>query len=318
VDIIVDPEFERLIPPLSEQELRQLECSLLDDGTLSPLAIWAPHNILLDGHHRLRLCHQHNIPFTTTSLEFDSRDAARLWIIGHQLGRRNLPLEQAAYFRGEQYRTTEKQQGARTDLALPQAPVENEQEDPRDTGQTTSGHGDTKSTRDAAERLSKEHGVSPRTIKRDARFAEALDVLADILGNEFRSEVLAGTSGLSKKDIVTLAKTPREKLAEAAHDRDSLLALAQALRSRKQKPAPSAPTAEEHPPAFVPGDAQECRDALVNILGVCGQEGETLDCLRGQLEQIAAIAREALGEKAEGAEPEAASEAPRITDKVRL
>lgn len=315
MDIIVDPEFERLIPPLSEQELRQLECSLLDDGTLSPLAIWAPHNILLDGHHRLRLCRQHGIPFTTTSLEFDSRDAARLWIIGHQLGRRNLPLEQAAYFRGEQYRTTEKQQGARTDLALPQAPVENEQEDQQDTGQTTPGHSDTKSTRDAAKRLSKEHGVSPRTIKRDARFAEALDVLANILGNEFRSEVLVGTSGLSKKDIVTLAKTPREQLAEAAHDRDSLLALAQALRSRKQK---SAPAAEEHPPAFVPGDAQECRDALVNILGVCGQEGETLDCLRGQLEQIAAIAREALGEKAEDGEAETASEVPLITDEDLL
>jgi len=41
VDIIVDPEFERLIPPLSEQELRQLECSLLDDGALSPLVVWA-------------------------------------------------------------------------------------------------------------------------------------------------------------------------------------------------------------------------------------------------------------------------------------
>jgi hypothetical protein len=318
VDIIVDPEFERLIPPLSEQELRQLECSLLDDGTLSPLAVWAPHNILLDGHHRLRLCRQHGIPFTTTSLDFDSRDAARLWIIGHQLGRRNLPLEQAAYFRGEQYRTTEKQQGARTDLALPQAPVENGQEDPRDTGKTTSRHGDTKSTRDAAKRLAKKYRVSPRTIKRDARFAEALDVLADILGNEFRSEVLAGTSGLSKKDIVTLAKTPREQLAEAAHDRDSLLALAQALRAREQKPAPSAPAAEEHPPAFVPCDAQECRDALVNILGGCGQEGETLDYLRGQLEQIAAIAREALDEKAEGAEPEAASEAPLNTDGDRL
>ncbi len=318
MDIIVDPEFERLIPPLSEQELRQLECSLLDDGALSPLAVWAPHNILLDGHHRLRLCRQHGIPFTTTALEFDSRDAARLWIIGHQLGRRNLPLEQAAYFRGEQYRTTEKQQGARTDLALPQAPVENGQEDQQDTGQTTSGHGDTKSTRDAAKRLAKKYRVSPRTMKRDARFAEALDVLADILGDEFRSEVLAGTSGLSKKDIVILAKTPRDRLAEAAHNRDSLLALAQALRKRKQRPTPPAPAAEENAPAFVSGDAQECRDALVNILWVCGQKEETLDCLRGQLEQIAAIAREALGERAEGAEPETVPETPLITDEDLL
>jgi len=318
VDIIVDPEFERLIPPLSEQELRQLECSLLDDGTLSPLAIWGPHNILLDGHHRLRLCRQHGIPFTATSLEFDSRDAARLWIIGHQLGRRNLPPEQAAYYRGQEYGDQRRD------------PVENLQK----AQCFSSGHSvhstaefpeeesplpaEKESEDRTAERLAKAHNVTERTIRRDAIFAEALDALAQLFGVEFRSEVLAGTSGLSKKDIITLVQMPRERLAATAHDWGNLHELAEQWRKRKQKPAPPAPAAEENPPAFVPGDAQECRDALVNILWVCGQKEETLDGLRGQLEQIAAIAHEALGEKAEGAEPEAASEAPRITDEDRL
>ncbi len=56
MEIIVDPEFERLMRPLTEQEFLQLECSVLDDGLLNPLVVWAPQNILLDGHHRLRNC----------------------------------------------------------------------------------------------------------------------------------------------------------------------------------------------------------------------------------------------------------------------
>ena len=50
-------------------------------------------------------------------------------------------------------------------------------------------------------------------------------------------------------------------------------------------------TAEEMQPAPAADDGQDYHDALVNILWVCGQKGGALDGLRGQLEQIAGIAR---------------------------
>ncbi len=318
MDIVVDPEFERLIPPLSEQELRQLECSLLDDGALSPLVVWAPHNILLDGHHRMRLCRRHGIPFTTAGLEFESRDAARLWIIGHQLGRRNLPPEEVAYFRGGQYQKAEKLQGARSDLTPAESPGIEGREPSQDDGQATSGQGDTKSARDTSKRLGEEFGVSPSTIKRDAKFAEALDVLAEILGIEFRSDVLAGTSGLSKSDIVALSKKPRGKLAAAAHDRDKLRELVRARRKPRRNLAPPAPSAEQPSPELVSDSVQDHHDALVNILWVCGQKEEALDGLRGQLEQIAGIAREALGLQVERIETAAGTGAPLVTDEDLL
>ncbi len=318
MDIVVDPEFERLIPPLSEQELRQLECSLLDDGALSPLVVWAPHNILLDGHHRLRLCQCHCIPFTTTGLEFESRDAARLWIIGHQLGRRNLPPEEVAYYRGGQYQKAEKLQGARSDLTPAESPRIEGREPSQDDGQATSGQGDTKSARDASKRLGKEFGVSASTIKRDAKFAEALDVLAGVLGIEFRSDVLAGTSGLSKSDIVALSKKPRGKLAAAAHDRDKLRELVRARRKPRRNPTPPAPTVEQPSPELVSESVQDYHDALVNILWACGQKEETLDGLRGRLEQIAGIAREALGQQVESIETAAETGAPFVTDEHLL
>lgn len=316
MDIIVDPEFERLIPPLSEQELRQLECSLLDDGALSPLAVWTPHNILLDGHHRLRLFRLHDIPFTTTSLEFESRDAARLWIIGHQLGRRNLPPEQAAYYRGQQY--GEQRSDPVENLQKPQCFSKGHCDPSGDSQEATEAPDAT------ADRLAKEHRVSPSTIKRDAQFAEALDALAELFGAEFRSDVLAGTSGLAKKDIVTLAQMPRERLEALSQDRGNLREVAELWRKRKQDPAPStteatpAPVADEGPPASMANEARDYHDALVNILRVFGQKEESLEGLRGQLERIEAIVREALGEMAEDREPEDVSEAPLITDEDLL
>lgn len=48
------------------------------------------------------------------------------------------------------------------------------------------------------ERIAKETGVGPATIKRDAKFAEAVDILP----SEERKEVLSGKSGKTKKEII--------------------------------------------------------------------------------------------------------------------
>ncbi|GEM_PF-3202866 len=80
MNIIIDPEFEGILRPLTEQEFLQLECSVLDDGLLNPLVVWVPQNILLDGHHRLRICRKHNLPFGTMPLGFDSREQALQWV----------------------------------------------------------------------------------------------------------------------------------------------------------------------------------------------------------------------------------------------
>jgi hypothetical protein len=54
---------------------------------------------------------------------------------------------------------------------------------------------------DLSDRLAKQHDVSPRTIRRDARFAESLGELTTLLGEVFKADVLAGKSGLGKEDI---------------------------------------------------------------------------------------------------------------------
>ena len=87
-----------------------------------------------------------------------------------------------SYFRGKLYNEL-KQQGARNDL--------------------TSGQSGTKL--ETAERLSQELKASPRTIKRDAQYADAVDTLAEVVGDEVRPQLLTRESKLTKRKILELA-----------------------------------------------------------------------------------------------------------------
>jgi hypothetical protein len=40
-DIVIDPEFAKLIPPLMDEELSQLERNIVNDGEIrDPLVVW--------------------------------------------------------------------------------------------------------------------------------------------------------------------------------------------------------------------------------------------------------------------------------------
>lgn len=94
--IIIDPEFSGLIQPLSDQERAGLEQNLLEYGCLDPLVVWSQEQILLDGHNRKEICERHGIDYQIRQVELPDRDAAKLWIIRHQLGRRNITPYQRA------------------------------------------------------------------------------------------------------------------------------------------------------------------------------------------------------------------------------
>jgi len=182
--INLDPEFMSLIPPLSLDERERLEQSLIEEGCRDPLILW--DDILIDGHHRYDICLRHEIPFKTIVKGFDDREQAKLWVIRNQLARRNLTSEQTAYLRGEEWKLTEKQPGERTDLT-------SDQNEPRLT---------------KLESIAEKHGVSPATIKRDSKYAEAIDRMPE----EEKKEILSGKSKKSKKEIIGEEKKKLPKL----------------------------------------------------------------------------------------------------------
>jgi N6-adenosine-specific RNA methylase IME4 len=92
--LTIDDEFKNLIPPLTADEYRGLEESILAEGCRDSLIAW--HGILIDGHNRYSICEKYGLPFNVTETNFESRDAAIEWIIKNQFGRRNLPLYERA------------------------------------------------------------------------------------------------------------------------------------------------------------------------------------------------------------------------------
>ena len=87
-ELRIDPELRDLIPPLSDEEKKMLEDSILRDGCDTPLIVW--NGTIVDGHNRYDICRKHDIPFGIEEKDFEDRDAAMFWMLEHQLARRNL------------------------------------------------------------------------------------------------------------------------------------------------------------------------------------------------------------------------------------
>lgn len=121
-ELKINPELRDFIPPLSGEEKKQLEDSLLKYGYKgAPIYIW--NDYIVDGHNRYELCRKHNIEYPVEELLLG--DNATIidvmeWMINTQLGRRNLPPQQRIAVVKKFEKKIQEQakitQGARTDL----------------------------------------------------------------------------------------------------------------------------------------------------------------------------------------------------------
>lgn len=165
-EIRIDPEFRGLLRPLTDEEFELLEAQILEEGCNDPLIVWDEEDILLDGHHSLEICQNHEINYHVARMTFDSRQRAIAWVQRRQKGRRNVAPAKESYERGKAY---------------------NEQKQSRGGDRKSKCHTDTL-IGSTAEELAETHGVSPETIKRDAKFAEAVDAAPE----DVREKVLNG------------------------------------------------------------------------------------------------------------------------------
>lgn len=81
-------ELESLIPPLLNEEFKQLERNILEEGIREPLITW--NGILIDGHNRYRIAQEHDMNYETLEKEFENINRVKEWMINNQFGRRNL------------------------------------------------------------------------------------------------------------------------------------------------------------------------------------------------------------------------------------
>jgi len=92
----VNAELKRLIPPLTSEEFSQLENNILKDGVRDALVLGEYLEedelilVLIDGHNRLEIAMENDLPYETITIAFDGYFAVQEWMIRHQFGRRNL------------------------------------------------------------------------------------------------------------------------------------------------------------------------------------------------------------------------------------
>ena len=99
MSVSIDPEFAGLIHAPSADELRGLEADIVARGCLDAIKTW--NGLIVDGHNRFEICKRLGKPYRVEGLSFATRDEAKAWMIAHQLGRRNLPENVIAYYRGQ-------------------------------------------------------------------------------------------------------------------------------------------------------------------------------------------------------------------------
>lgn len=94
MEIVIDKEFESFIFPLTDDEFKGLEQSIIKQGKCyDSIKVWESNGktILCDGHNRYKICRKHGIEdYRVTALKFKDRNDAKVWIIENQLHRRNL------------------------------------------------------------------------------------------------------------------------------------------------------------------------------------------------------------------------------------
>ena len=199
INLKIDPEFQSQIPPLTDDEFKQLEENILKEGKLlSPLIVWG--NTLVDGHNRYAILQKHpEIYFSTMPLHFANREEALAWICKNQLGRRNLSPEQKRYLLGKQYEAEKKAakifRGNQYTLAK------------KSGGTHDDNHHSGKKTCD---RIAEENGVSRASVLRASHYTRGIDI-ADNLSPGIKQKVFSGEVKFTNEEMSKLVLSSPDK-----------------------------------------------------------------------------------------------------------
>ena len=199
INLKIDPEFQNQIPPLTDDEYKQLEENILKEGKLlSPLIVW--NNTLVDGHNRYAILQKHpEIYFSTMPLRFENREEAIAWICRNQLGRRNLSPEQKRYLLGKQYEAEKKAakifRGNQYTLAK------------KSGGAHDDNHHSGKKTCD---RIAEENGVSRASVLRASHYTRGIDI-ADNLFPGIKQKVFSGEVKFTNEEMSKLVLSSPDK-----------------------------------------------------------------------------------------------------------
>ena len=209
----IDPEFQGKIPPLTFEELNQLEANILRDGRIiNPIIVW--RGLIVDGHNRYTIAKKHpEIPFTVHEKEFANRYEAIIWICKNQLGRRNLTPEQKKFLIGKQYSVEHRKPGGNgnnqhTAAAKKTAPEELCQ---IDTIPPTSAEASIR------KQIAERNNVSESYVARSEKFMRGVEIMEQMVPG-MQEKILSGQFKVRDADMHRLARADFPNRKQIVHE----------------------------------------------------------------------------------------------------
>lgn len=198
LNLKIDPEFENLLPPLTEEEFNNLEELILQDGEVrDPIITW--NGTIVDGHNRWKIiCKHPDIPWTSKEKKFTDKWEVIAWMILTQKGRRNLNSAQQSVLRTKYYEAKKLTHGGirgNQHVSLP------------------SYHSGNLANEKTMQSVAKDFGVGVGTIERDIQFVRGLDAVREE-DPELADNILNGTEKVSKVDVTFIGKAKPEERKE--------------------------------------------------------------------------------------------------------
>ena len=213
INLKIDPEFQSQIPPLTDDEFKQLEENILKEGKLiSPLIVWG--NTLVDGHNRYEIVQEHpEISFSTMPLPFESREEVLAWICKNQLGRRNLTPEQKKFLIGKQYSVEHRKPGGNGNNQYTVTVEEPVQEElcQIDTIPPTSAEASTR------KQIAERNNVSESYVVRSEKFMRGVQIMDQIIPG-MQEKILSGQFKVRDADMHRLARADFPNRKQIVHE----------------------------------------------------------------------------------------------------
>ena len=213
INLKIDPEFQSQIPPLTDDEFKQLEENILKEGKLlSPLIVW--NNTLVDGHNRYAILQKHpEIYFSTMPLPFESREEVLAWICKNQLGRRNLTPEQKKFLIGKQYSVEHRKPGGNGNNQYTATTQEAVQEElcQIDTIPPTSAEASIR------KQIAERNNVSESYVVRSEKFMRGVEIMEQMIPG-MQEKILSGQFKVRDADMRRLARADFPNRKQIVHE----------------------------------------------------------------------------------------------------
>ena len=191
-ELKTDPDIQAALRPMTPEEWSQFSKNVLEDRKiLEPLIVWKGKDIIVDGHHRWKAINEFGITdYEIEEKDFDDVDAAILWLLKHQKGRRNISDNQLNVLIGKAYARQKATHGGDHGNQY--------------TVEVASSQVDYLAEPKTVEVVAEDYGVSPKKVQRAFQFVEVLGEIEEKTSQEVVQQLVAQQEKIPISHLVVL------------------------------------------------------------------------------------------------------------------